>query len=327
MQWLALLALLLVTSLAQAGTKHYYYTDPQGTPLAKADAQGNVVARYEYTPYGVPVTSVGAPPDGVGYTGHVNDSESGFVYMQARYYDAEVGRFLSVDPMRPTPGDGFSFNRYVYASNNSINIIDPNGMDGIPFGNCSKNPNCSVEYSSRGGGDGTQKMIGQDSFTSIAVLGQKVGIQYSNEITLPDRATASDALVAAATLINQKTSSLTVNEINSIKQITNVLVTGSKAKLGAYGMHTMALSIGYIKAVSAAWLASLFGHEGQHHLNGERYSGSSAWRDEYTARLTQLGIGRKVGFTRAETKYLESQTDPISNEKAMQMHMERGYEY
>jgi RHS repeat-associated protein len=122
----AVLGLLLWGS-AQAGTVTYVYTDPQGTPLMETDAQGNITARYEYTPYGVPVASVGAAPDGVGYTGHVNDPETGLVYMQARYYDAEVGRFLSVDPVRPEAGNGFNFNRYGYVNNNPINNTDPDG--------------------------------------------------------------------------------------------------------------------------------------------------------------------------------------------------------
>ena len=96
-RWLLMLTLLLAATSVQAGTKHYYYTDAQGTVLAKADAQGNIVASYDYTPYGVQV--LGTSPSGpTGYTGHVNDAESGFVYMQQRYYDPVVGRFLSVDP-------------------------------------------------------------------------------------------------------------------------------------------------------------------------------------------------------------------------------------
>jgi RHS repeat-associated protein len=126
-RWLMLLALSLVSTLAQAGTRHYYYTPPLGTPLAKTDASGNIIASYEYTPYGVPVTSMGVVPDGVGYTGHVNDPETGLVYMQARYYDPAMGRFLSVDPVGPSPGELFHFNRYDYTNNNPINHTDPDG--------------------------------------------------------------------------------------------------------------------------------------------------------------------------------------------------------
>ena len=124
---LTMLALWLLAAVAHAGTVTYVYTDPQGTPLAEADAQGNITARFEYTPYGVSVPSMGAAPNGVGYTGHVNDPETGLVYMQARYYDAEVGRFLSVDPVGPSTGNPFNFNRFSYVNNNPIANIDPDG--------------------------------------------------------------------------------------------------------------------------------------------------------------------------------------------------------
>jgi uncharacterized protein RhaS with RHS repeats len=52
-KWLGhLLLLLLCCCTAHAGTRHYYYTDPQGNVLAKADQAGNIIARYDYTPYG-----------------------------------------------------------------------------------------------------------------------------------------------------------------------------------------------------------------------------------------------------------------------------------
>lgn len=121
------LALWLLISVAHAGTRHYYYTDPQGTVLAKADASGAIVATYDYAPYGTAVASMSPAPNGPGYTGHVNDPDSGLVYMQARYYDPAVGRFLSIDPVGPSPGNLFNFNRYDYANNNPVVNIDPDG--------------------------------------------------------------------------------------------------------------------------------------------------------------------------------------------------------
>jgi RHS repeat-associated protein len=119
--------LLLVAGLVHAGTVTYYYTDPQGTVLAKADAQGVIVARYDYAPYGTSAPNLDAAPAGPGYTGHVNDPDTGLVYMQARYYDPAVGRFLSGDPVGPSPGNTFNFNRYDYTNNNPINHTDPDG--------------------------------------------------------------------------------------------------------------------------------------------------------------------------------------------------------
>jgi len=119
---------LLVSGFAhaqQGSTVTYYYTDPQGTVLAEADAQGNIIATHGYTPYGT--TALGTPPHGPGYTGHVDDPETSLVYMQQRYYDAVTGRFTSVDPVSPTAANIFTFNRYGYANDNPVRYIDPDG--------------------------------------------------------------------------------------------------------------------------------------------------------------------------------------------------------
>jgi RHS repeat-associated protein len=126
-------AMVAGTTSVPAGTVTYVYTDPQGTVLAEADAQGNIIARYDYAPYGSAVMSsdMSGAPNGPGYTGHVNDPETGLVYMQARYHDPGRGGFVSVDPVSPTPGNLYSFNRYAYASNNPIMNIDPDGRQSV----------------------------------------------------------------------------------------------------------------------------------------------------------------------------------------------------
>ena len=119
--------LVLLCGVAHANTVTYVYTDPQGTPLAEADANGNITATFDYAPYGSQV--LGTPPNGPGYAGHVNDPDTGLVYMQARYYDPATGRFLSVDPFAPAAANVFNFGRYVYANNNPIKNTDPDGRE------------------------------------------------------------------------------------------------------------------------------------------------------------------------------------------------------
>lgn len=121
---LCLVGLLKVVT-AHAGTVTYVYTDPQGTPLAEADAQGNITARFDYSPYGS--IALGTAPNGPGYTGHVNDPETGLIYMQQRYDDPSGGRFLSPDPVGVSPGNVLSFNRYAYANDNPVRFTDPDG--------------------------------------------------------------------------------------------------------------------------------------------------------------------------------------------------------
>lgn len=131
-RWLAVQAVIVWTTLVSgmataAETVTYYYTNPQGTVLAKADSAGNLIYSADYRPYGS--QALGEPEQGPGYTGHVNDVDSGLVYMQARYYDSDLGRFISFDPAAEKPAEVFGFNRYAYANNNPSTNLDPDGRD------------------------------------------------------------------------------------------------------------------------------------------------------------------------------------------------------
>ncbi len=107
------------------GTR-WLHTDALGSPVAATGSNGVVQGqRTQYEPYGL--TAAGAAPDGIGYTGHVNDVDTGLVYMQQRYYDPIAGRFLSVDPVTTSHDNGNLFNRYKYAENNPYRFTDPDG--------------------------------------------------------------------------------------------------------------------------------------------------------------------------------------------------------
>ncbi len=132
LSWACAILLAAATAIsamsAHAGankTVTYYYTDPQGTPLVATDAAGNVTQQSDYSPYGRQV--MGTPASGPAFTGHANDPETGFVYMQARYYDPDIGRFLSVDVVKANPGDVFSTNMYLYVHASPAMLTDPDG--------------------------------------------------------------------------------------------------------------------------------------------------------------------------------------------------------
>ncbi|MBU2986643.1 RHS repeat-associated core domain-containing protein [Saccharophagus degradans] len=98
-------------------------------PTKTNAASGDILWRKAYKPYG---ESLNEPMDAstLDYTGHIRD-DSGLVYMQARYYDPVVGRFLSNDPVDYR--DVHSFNRYAYAANNPYKFVDPDGQKELPF--------------------------------------------------------------------------------------------------------------------------------------------------------------------------------------------------
>lgn len=119
----------LLPSAIAAGqeTVTYIHTDALGSVVAETDANGKVIKRYDYEPYGA--LAGGQATDGPGYTGHVSDSVTGLSYMQQRYMDPQLGIFLSVDPVTAYQKPVEQFNRYRYANGNPYKFTDPDGRE------------------------------------------------------------------------------------------------------------------------------------------------------------------------------------------------------
>ncbi|GGA81523.1 hypothetical protein GCM10011521_19850 [Arenimonas soli] len=103
----------------------YQHTDALGSPVATTNQSGALLPRERMTAWGEPAD--GTWSSGPGYTGHQMDAASKLVYMQQRYYDPAIGRFLSVDSLVTDPSTGFNFSRYWYANDNPYSFIDPDG--------------------------------------------------------------------------------------------------------------------------------------------------------------------------------------------------------
>ncbi len=133
---LLMVCLLVFMQSAHAGNYiAFIHTDVLGSPVAVTDQNGNIVSREHVTPYGDSLgkrsaddtTPVGSSEHGIGYTGHVKDKDLGLTYMQARYYDPTIGRFMGTDPVGFSATNPELFNRYAYANNNPYKYVDPDG--------------------------------------------------------------------------------------------------------------------------------------------------------------------------------------------------------
>ena len=118
----------VIAEVGGAGTQ-YIHTDGLGSPVARTSTTRGLISRTRYEPYGR--TAMGAQPT-IGFTGHMNDIETGLTYMQQRYYDPAAGRMLSIDPVVTDANTGASFNRYTYAESNPYRYIDPDGRQAWP---------------------------------------------------------------------------------------------------------------------------------------------------------------------------------------------------
>ena len=110
---------------------YYYITNLQGDVMYLVDASGTQVASYDYDPYGKIISATGdlAEINPLRYRGYYYDTETSFYYLQSRYYDPEICRFINADSYAST-GDGFTgLNMFAYCNNNPANRIDPDGHD------------------------------------------------------------------------------------------------------------------------------------------------------------------------------------------------------
>ncbi len=126
-------------------TEFYYLKNQEGDVLGILDETGNVVVEYEYDAWGnvvsessnvyvvngIDIGSVLKSVNPLRYRGYYYDSESGFYYLQSRYYDAGTGRFINGDVAEILGVSGNNIlgaNLFVYCNNNPVNYSDPNGL-------------------------------------------------------------------------------------------------------------------------------------------------------------------------------------------------------
>ncbi len=121
-----LLALLVGSEALAERTTTYFHTDGLGSVVAATNEAGQVIWRKDYAPFG---EQIHATPDTerTSYTGKQHDKEIGLTYFGGRYFDPEIGRFVSVDPVGFVEDNTMSFNRYLYVNNNPYKYVDPDG--------------------------------------------------------------------------------------------------------------------------------------------------------------------------------------------------------
>ncbi|MGB2865787.1 MAG: RHS repeat-associated core domain-containing protein, partial [Sedimentisphaerales bacterium] len=111
------------------GTLHYYLHDaPAGSVCRVLNPTGQTVNSYEYDAFGSPTNETESIENSYQFHGEIQEEETSLVFLRARYYDSNMGRFLTRDPFSGFQERPSSLNLYVFTTNDPVNFSDPSGM-------------------------------------------------------------------------------------------------------------------------------------------------------------------------------------------------------
>ena len=303
-------------SRKQNSTTGYLFKNAHGDVLAAYSSTTNKLADYSYTAWGeqqsVNETS-SFTNNPLRYCGEYYDYESGMTYLRARYYDSNIKRFISEDPIK----DGLNW--YSYAGNNPVMFVDPSGLVNIPNGginayndliNCLVElMHCKVNYMNEDAkGENANKTL-LNSFRADANRVRDYKISY-NSVLWEDSALTN--IIKKAVLDEDNHG--TLREISSVIAVIAVLrenVISSPASLeigdeiypedeiwSKYLKYASSDTIyipyttGY--SISGEYLAQLLLSNGmwrENYFDGNSYSGYDAYGNKYFVQLTSAGSG------------------------------------
>ena len=107
-------------------TTYFHHRDHLKSVRLVTNASGAVQKRSTFKAFGDEGQSAGTHKEEKGFIGERSDAETGLLYLNARYYDPAIGRFISPDWWDPQK-EGVGTNRYAYSDNDPVNKSDPNG--------------------------------------------------------------------------------------------------------------------------------------------------------------------------------------------------------
>ena len=172
------------------GNAYFYITNLQGDVVGIVDATGNLLVSYTYDAWGNPLSTTGTLANTIGtlnplrYRGYVYDTETGLYYLQSRYYNSELGRFISSDGQL-NPSSLLGYNLYTYCDNNPVLLCDVSGQA----------PGLRTNYS----------VISDDITTAVVIRGKQFSVY-----AVSSNRTADSNKTAVVSIVDNQTNTRTV---------------------------------------------------------------------------------------------------------------------
>ena len=286
------------TSAEGTESIEFHHSDSLGTRVATSVGGGALLRRTNYRAYG---GSDQAASGSIGYTGHIEDADGDLIYMQQRYYSADIGRFISTDAVSPIEiDDARHVNRYAYAYSNPTTFPDPDGRcpvcigagigAGIGFGieagaqlfTKGKVDNWTAVWISTGAGavtGGAGAIAGR-----AAIAGTTTAMKAVKATATVGGAASATGKVSEAQITGNSVSSKEV----AVSALTGMAGSGTGAKIG--------LSVtGRLEAMAAG--GGISGHIGRTTQNAVQQGGKiSAGSASFTQVTTDFAAGAAASF-------------------------------
>jgi RHS repeat-associated protein len=113
--------------ISNVWTPSFYGYDGGGSVRQLTGTLGTITDSYDYDAFGNKINSTGTTPNNFLYRGEQYDSDLGLYYLRARYYNPLTGRFIGRDPEDGKIKIPATLHKYLYASGDPVNRIDPSG--------------------------------------------------------------------------------------------------------------------------------------------------------------------------------------------------------
>ncbi len=158
----------LVSRTADNDTAYYLYNG-HADVVALLSTTGSTLASYYYDAFGNATEKTGTASNPYRYAGYRYDEETDVYYLNARYYDAKIARFMTEDTYTGQQNDPLSLNLYTYCHNEPMMYIDPTG-----------HYNAYIETNGAGGNGANTKGVGSGNLTegskgdNVKLLQQKL---------------------------------------------------------------------------------------------------------------------------------------------------------
>jgi RHS repeat-associated protein len=106
---------------------NYFVPDATGSIRLVLDDSGQITDALDYDGFGNILRRTGTTDLAMGWQGEYRDNDTGLIYLRARWYNPDLGRFVQMDDFEGDLNNPLSLHKYVGAQNNPVNLTDPTG--------------------------------------------------------------------------------------------------------------------------------------------------------------------------------------------------------